>query len=160
MADGDSAARTYAIATSCRAKAAIVVADEHETGERALLNLGHTFGHALEAETGFGDRLLHGEGVAIGMVLAFRLSEKLGLCGSNAAQTVEEHFKALGVPSSPRDIAGGALGPKRLVAHMMQDKKVKEGRITFVLARGIGDAILTNAVDMATVKDVLREALS
>ena len=156
---GDTAARVRAIATSCQAKADVVAADERETGERALLNLGHTFGHALEAETGFSDRLLHGEGVAIGMVLAFDLSARMGLCGSNAPESLRAHFQALGLPSSLADIPGPPLDPKKLIAHMMQDKKVQDGRITFVLARGIGEAFLTNDVDMTCVEEVLTKAL-
>ncbi|MBI1181337.1 MAG: 3-dehydroquinate synthase [Alphaproteobacteria bacterium] len=156
---GDPAARAHAVATSCRAKADVVAADEFETGERALLNLGHTFGHALEAETGYGERLLHGEGVAIGMVLAFELSARLGLCDPQAPATVRRHLRLLDLPASPADIPGPPLDARRLIGHMAQDKKVKDGRITFVLARGIGDAFLTSDVDTADVEAMLTDAL-
>lgn len=152
---GDTAARIQAITTSCQAKADVVAADERESGERALLNLGHTFGHALEAETGYGERLLHGEGVAIGMVLALDLSARMGLCGDNAPASLRAHFASLGMPASLADIPGPPLDPGHLVAHMMQDKKVSDGKITFVLARGIGDAFLTNEVDLTLVEQVL-----
>jgi 3-dehydroquinate synthase len=156
---GDPAARAYAVATSCQAKADVVAADEFETGERALLNLGHTFGHALEAETGYGDRLLHGEGVAIGMVLAFELSARLGLCDPQAPATVRRHLRMLNLPASPADIPGPPLAARALIDHMAQDKKVTDGRITFVLARAIGEAFLTNEVDTDVVEDLLNEAL-
>ncbi|MFN3232302.1 MAG: 3-dehydroquinate synthase [Alphaproteobacteria bacterium] len=155
LLDGNQADRVLAIAKSCRAKADIVAQDERESGIRALLNLGHTFGHALEAETGFGQRLLHGEGVAVGMVLAFETSARMGLCGDNAPTAIREHFRAVGLPASISDIDGEPLDPERLLAHMAQDKKVKDGRITFVLAQGIGDAILTDDVDLDLVRDVL-----
>jgi 3-dehydroquinate synthase len=157
--DGDEAARAYAIATSCRAKAEVVAADEFETGDRALLNLGHTFGHALEAETGYGDRLLHGEGVAIGMVLAFELSARLGLCAPQAPVLIRRHLRMLGLPASPADISGARLDARTLIGHMAQDKKVKDGKITFVLARGIGQAFMTSDVDAAAVEDMLNDAL-
>jgi 3-dehydroquinate synthase len=156
---GDPAARARAIATSCRAKAEVVAADEFETGDRALLNLGHTFGHALEAETGYSDRLLHGEGVAIGMVLAFELSARLGLCDRQAPVLVRSHLRRLGLPASPADIPGARLDARVLIGHMAQDKKVKDGKITFVLARGIGQAFLTSDVDAAAVEDMLNDAL-
>ena len=156
---GDPDARAWAIAASCRAKAEVVAADEFETGDRALLNLGHTFGHALEAETGYSDRLLHGEGVAIGMVLAFELSARLGLCDRQAPVLVRNHLRRLGLPASPADIPGARLDARTLIGHMAQDKKVKDGRITFVLARGIGEAFLTSDVDAAAVEDMLNDAL-
>lgn len=156
---GDPDARAWAIAASCRAKAEMVAADEFETGDRALLNLGHTFGHALEAETGYSDRLLHGEGVAIGMVLAFELSARLGLCDRQAPVLVRSHLRRLGLPASPTDIAGARLDARTLIGHMAQDKKVRDGRITFVLARGIGKAFLTSDVDAAAVEDMLNDTL-
>ncbi len=156
---GEPDARAYAIATSCRAKAAVVAADEFETGDRALLNLGHTFGHALEAETGYSDRLLHGEGVAIGMVLAFELSARLGLCDRQAPVLVRSHLRRLGLPATPADIPGARMDARTLIAHMAQDKKVKDGRITFVLARGIGQAFLTSDVETAAVEEMLTDAL-
>ena len=139
---GNVAARSHAIAASVGAKAAIVAEDERETGDRrALLNLGHTFGHALEAETGFGEKLLHGEAVAVGMALAFRFSAQRGLCPAADASRVAAHLRAAGLPASLAD-AGIAAGGPALVAHMMHDKKARGGRIPFILARGIGQAFV------------------
>jgi 3-dehydroquinate synthase len=152
---GDSAARVHAVAHSCRMKAGIVARDERETGDRALLNLGHTFGHALEAATGFGARLLHGEGVAIGMALAFRLSVRLGLCSGQDADRFERHLKACGLPSAIADIPGARPTAEELIGHMAHDKKVKDGKLTFILVRGIGQAFVTNGVPMDAVKAVL-----
>ncbi len=159
---GDPAARRQAVVTSCRHKARIVAADEHENGDRALLNLGHTFGHALEAETGFSDRLLHGEAVAIGMCLAFELSARLGLCPREDAERARRHLAAIGLPTSPRDIPGQGLAMtgEALWHHMQQDKKVADGRITFVLARGLGQAFLTREVDPGAVRALLDEAVA
>ncbi len=151
----DRATLTHAIVTSVAAKAAIVMRDEHETGDRALLNLGHTFGHALEAWTGYSSRLLHGEGVAIGMCLAFRLSEQLGLCPSGTAERVSTHIQAVGLPSRIDDIAGGKADPDQLLAVMGQDKKVKAGRLTFIMVRGIGEAFVTRDIEPATVRAFL-----
>ncbi|MBI1205862.1 MAG: 3-dehydroquinate synthase [Azospirillum sp.] len=156
---GDSTARRRAVVTSCRAKAAIVGRDERESGDRALLNLGHTFGHALEVTAGYGDRLLHGEAVAIGMVLAFELSARLGLAPAADVLRVKAHLFEAGLPTSPAEIAGIAWNAGALQAHMAHDKKVKDGRITFVLARGIGRAILTRDVDPAEVLAVLEGAV-
>ncbi len=144
-----------AIETSVKAKAAIVARDEHETGDRALLNLGHTFGHALEAWTGYSDRLLHGEGVAIGMCLAFRFSERLGLCPEGTAARVAAHIAAVGLPTKIGDIPGGAADAAELVRLMGQDKKVKDGRLTFILVRDIGQAFVSRDVDEATVRGFL-----
>jgi shikimate kinase / 3-dehydroquinate synthase len=144
-------ALTNAIETSVTAKAAIVARDETETGDRALLNLGHTFGHALEAWTGYSDRLLHGEGVAIGMCLAFRLSEELGLCPAGTAARVEAHLKAVGLPTRIADIPGGKADPAELYRLMGQDKKVKAGKLAFILVRGIGQAFVTRDVAPDTV---------
>lgn len=144
-----------AIETSVKAKAAIVVRDEHETGDRALLNLGHTFGHALEAWTGYSDRLLHGEGVAIGMCLAFRFSERLGLCPAGTAERVSRHIAATGLPTRIADIPGGQADAAELVRLMGQDKKVRDGRLTFILVRAIGEAFVSRDVDEATVRDFL-----
>jgi 3-dehydroquinate synthase len=152
---GDSEARVHAVAHSCRMKAEIVARDERETGDRALLNLGHTFGHALEAATGFGGRLLHGEGVAIGMALAFRLSVQLGLCDGQDAERFERHVKACGLPSSIADVPGARPSVDELVGHMAHDKKVKDGKLTFILVRGIGRAFVTNDVPMDAVRAVL-----
>jgi 3-dehydroquinate synthase len=139
--EGDRAARRRAIVRSCARKAAIVAADEREsTGMRALLNLGHTFGHALEAECGYGDELLHGEGVAIGMVLAADLSVELGCCPAEDAARIRRHLAAVGLPTGFEHLPGRVLAPDRLMAHMRKDKKVQDGRITFILLRGIGHA--------------------
>ncbi len=144
--DGDRDARRHAVVRSCRAKAAIVAADERETGQRALLNLGHTFAHALEAETGFGDILLHGEAVAIGMVLAFDLSVQLGLCAAVDADLARRHLAAIGLPTTPAHALGNIWSAEALIGHMAKDKKVADGKLTFVLTRGIGEAFLSQDV--------------
>lgn len=156
---GDADARRIAVTRSCEAKAAIVGVDERESGDRALLNLGHTFGHALEAATGFGQTLLHGEGVAIGMVLAFDLSVRLGICPAADAARARAHLKAVGLPVSPTDIAGVIWNVDELLASMARDKKVKDGRITFVLARSLGDAFTMRDVDPVIVRDLLIDAI-
>jgi 3-dehydroquinate synthase len=143
---GDAAPRMRAIKTSCEAKARIVAEDETETGVRALLNLGHTFAHALEAATGYSDRLLHGEAVAIGMVQAFRFSERLGHCAKGTAGRVAAHLEAAGLPTGVAKIPGGLPPPRDLVAIMRQDKKAVAGRLTFILARGIGEAFIARNV--------------
>jgi 3-dehydroquinate synthase len=152
---GDEKAMVEAVAHSCRMKAEIVARDERETGERALLNLGHTFGHALEAATGFSDRLTHGEGVAIGMALAFRLSVKLELCPGQDAERFVRHLKAAGLPSAIADIAGSRPGTGELIRHMAHDKKVTDGKLTFILLHGLGQAFVTRDVPLDAVKDVL-----
>jgi 3-dehydroquinate synthase len=157
---GDVDARIHAVTRSCEAKAAIVAADEREGGVRALLNLGHTFGHALETATGYSDRLLHGESVAIGTVLAFELSARLGLCPPDDARRVRAHLQAVGLPTGPADIAGGRLDPDALIAAMAHDKKVAHGRVRFVLARGIGRAFLTDAVESTALRALLAEAVA
>jgi len=159
LVDGDRAARRHAVMTSCAAKAAVVAADEREADQRALLNLGHTFGHALEAECGYSGELLHGEGVAIGMVMAFELSAMLGLSPSEDAARVARHLASVGLPTSPAAIGHG-FDAGRLVHHMRQDKKVKDGRLTFVLARGIGRAFLSQDVELAQVEALLARALA
>ncbi|QQO15300.1 3-dehydroquinate synthase [Bradyrhizobium diazoefficiens] len=157
-------AREHAIATSCRAKAAIVSRDERETGERALLNLGHTFGHALEAATGFSDRLFHGEGVAIGMTLAAQFSARLGMIGEADAMRVERHLIEAGLPTHLQDIAGfaqeGLADADALMALMAQDKKVKRGKLTFILLEGVGRAVIAKDVEPAPVRDFLKEKLA
>ena len=156
---GDGAARRRAIAQACRAKAAIVAADERETGERrALLNLGHTFAHALEAESGYGAKLLHGEAVAVGLVMAFDLSVELGLCPATAGERVRHHLAQVGLPTTPAEAGFPALVPDRLVARMRQDKKVKDGHLTFVLVRDIGHAFVERAVSPAALGRVLERA--
>jgi 3-dehydroquinate synthase len=153
------AAREHAIATSCRAKAAIVARDERETGDRALLNLGHTFGHALEAVTGFSDRLFHGEGVAIGTVLAAEFSASLGMIPSSDAVRIERHLADAGLPTHLQDIAGFAqegLGDAdTLMALMAQDKKVRRGKLTFILLEAIGRAVIAKDVEPTLVRDFL-----
>ena len=131
----------HAVRRSCEMKAAIVARDETEEGDRALLNLGHTFAHALEAATGFSERLLHGEAVAIGCQLAFDLSARLGLCPQEAPSRVAAHLAAMGMKRRLADIPGELPGPEALVELMGQDKKVRDGRIAFVLARDIGDGL-------------------
>ncbi|EMD83161.1 3-dehydroquinate synthase [Pacificimonas flava] len=152
---GDDAAQAHAIAVSCRAKAAVVAADERETkGRRALLNLGHTFGHALEAELGFSGRLLHGEAVAAGMALAARYSARLGLMAPGEATRISEHVRAAGLPST---IPDGARSPQRLVQHMRQDKKAAAGRVPLILMRRIGEAFVYPEADMEDVERFLTE---
>jgi shikimate kinase/3-dehydroquinate synthase len=154
-------ARAEAIAVSCAAKARVVAADETEQGERALLNLGHTFGHALESLTGYDSaRLVHGEGVAIGMVSAFRLSRDLGLCSGQDATRVEAHLKAVGLPTRMRDIPGFDATADDILAAMRQDKKVDRGRLTFILARGIGESFVARDVDEANVSVFLAREMA
>ena len=147
--------REHAIAVSCRAKAATVAADERDLGTRALLNFGHTFAHALESATGYSDRLVHGEAVAIGMALAFQLSVKLGLCPGQDAERFVRHLKAAGLPSAIADIPGARPGAGELIRHMAHDKKVTDGRLTFILVRGLGQAFVTRDVPLEAVKEVL-----
>jgi 3-dehydroquinate synthase len=160
LASGDRTARAEAVRRSCAMKAGIVVRDETEQGERALLNLGHTFAHALEAATGYSDRLLHGEAVAIGCALAFETSAALGLCPQETPGRVAAHLAAMGMKRRLGDIPGDLPDAVGLLALMEQDKKVKGGRIVFVLARDIGQAYLEREVDLAVVRNVLAEALS
>jgi 3-dehydroquinate synthase len=152
---GNTDAIVHAVAHSCQMKADIVARDERETGDRALLNLGHTFGHALEAATGFSDRLVHGEGVAIGMALAFRLSVALGLCPGQDADRFIRHLQAIGLPSAISDIAGPRASADDLIGHMAHDKKVEGGKLTFILLRGLGQAFVTRDVPIEAVKTVL-----
>jgi 3-dehydroquinate synthase len=156
-------AREHAIATSCRAKAAIVARDERENGERALLNLGHTFGHALEAATGFSDRLFHGEGVAVGMVLAAELSAQLGMIAAQDAVRVRRHLADVGLPTAVQEIAGfaqeGLADADALMTLMAQDKKVKRGRLTFILLEAIGRAVISSDVEPSLVRDFLKAKL-
>ncbi|MFT3811003.1 MAG: 3-dehydroquinate synthase [Micropepsaceae bacterium] len=155
---GDTAALAKAVAASVRAKAGVVERDETETGERALLNLGHTFGHALEAATGFSDRLLHGEGVAIGMKLAFDLSAALGHCDGQVPGRVANHLARMGLPHRIADIPGERPTTAELLHHMAQDKKVEAGKLTFILARAVGEAFIAKDVDAAAVGKVLDAA--
>jgi 3-dehydroquinate synthase len=151
----------HCIVASCEAKARIVAADEKESGERALLNLGHTFGHAFEAEMGYGGELLHGEAVAMGMVIAFDLSARLGLSPAGDVARIRAHYAAVGLPADPpRKGPRGTITPAMLIAHMGQDKKMKDGALTFVLARGIGQAFLSTDVPPAQLEAVLANALA
>ncbi len=157
------AAREHAIATSCRAKAAIVARDERENGERALLNLGHTFGHALEAATGFSDRLFHGEGVAVGMTLAAEFSAQLGMIAEQDAVRVKRHLADVGLPTALQEIAGfaqeGLADADALMTLMAQDKKVRRGRLTFILLQAIGRAVIAPDVEPSLVRDFLKDKL-
>ena len=157
---GDRASRIHAVLVSCRAKAEIVAADEREGGRRALLNLGHTFGHALEAEAGYGDRLLHGEAVAIGLCLAFELSVRLGLCPSDHCERVVRHLASQGLPTSVAGCACESWSVDSLMRHMAKDKKVARRRLAFVLARGIGDAFVSRDVDECHVRRLWEESLA
>lgn len=154
---GDASLRQQAVAHSVAMKAAIVARDETEQGERALLNLGHTFGHALEAATGYGTRLLHGEGVAIGCALAYALSARMGLCAQEAPSRVGAHLAAMGLPARLSDIRGTLPDDEGLMGLMAQDKKVVDGRLRFILARAIGDSFVSDQVDQDDVRAVLAE---
>jgi 3-dehydroquinate synthase len=154
------ASREQAIAACCRAKAGVVARDERETGERALLNLGHTFGHAFEAGAGYSQRLLHGEAVALGCALAFEFSARKGLVGGNTAGRVRAHLAAVGLPTRVQDVPGGVPDVDTLMNLIAQDKKVKRGRLTFILARGVGEAFVANDVDPAEVRAFLNEKIS
>lgn len=160
LAAGDMAARVRAVTRSVQMKAEIVARDETEQGDRALLNLGHTFCHALEAATGYSDRLLHGEGVAIGCALAFELSARLGLCSQEDPSRVRAHLRAMGMKTDLADIPGDLPGAEGLLDLMAQDKKVVDGRLRFILARGIGQAFVTSDVPQEAVLGVLRDALA
>ena len=153
-------AREHAIAVSCRMKAAIVGRDERETGERALLNLGHTFGHALEAGAGFSARLLHGEAIALGMVLAFGFSARRGLVSAAEAARVERHLAAVGLPVDLASVPGGVPAADRLMELIAQDKKVRRGKLTFILARGIGASFVAPEIDASEVRAFLAEKLA
>ncbi|MFP7571648.1 3-dehydroquinate synthase [Marivita sp. S2033] len=156
----DPEALAHAVRRSVEMKADIVVRDETEQGDRALLNLGHTFCHALEAATGYGDRLLHGEGVAIGCALAFELSARLALCSQEEPSRVRQVLNELGMKTTLADIAGDLPDAQTLIALMGQDKKVVDGQLTFVLARAIGEAFTTSDVPADAVQTLLRDALS
>ena len=152
--------RDEAVAVACRFKAATVAADERDEGVRALLNLGHTFGHALEAATGYSDRLFHGEAVAIGMVLAHQLSERRGLAPAADTARVVKHLKAVGLPTAITDIPGPRPTVEGLIETIAQDKKVSRGRLTFILTRGIGKAFVANDVPRAEVVEFLAEKVA
>ncbi|MEN0079539.1 MAG: 3-dehydroquinate synthase [Pseudomonadota bacterium] len=160
LAAGDAEARAYAVRRSVEMKAEIVARDETEEGDRALLNLGHTFAHALEAATGYGDRLLHGEAVAIGCALAFELSARLGLCAQEEPSRVRAHLADMKMRRDLSDIPGDLPDVDGLLALMAQDKKVVDGQLRFILARGIGQAFVTANVPREAVQSVLEEALA
>jgi len=156
---GRVAAREHAIAVSCRMKAEIVARDERETGDRALLNLGHTFGHAFEAAAGFSSRLLHGEAIALGMTLAFEFSARLGFAPEADADRVKRHLGKVGLPTHISHVPGGVPGVDGLVDLMAQDKKVRRGRLTFILAHRIGEAFVAPDLDVAQVRAFLAHKL-
>jgi 3-dehydroquinate synthase len=155
---GDEVSLTHAVAHSCAMKAAIVSRDERETGDRALLNLGHTFGHALEAATGYSDRLTHGEGVALGCVLAFRLSARLALTDESSVERVERHFNQCGLPTRIAQIPGERPSADAILARMKHDKKALGGRMTFILVNGIGKAFISRDVKDSDVAALLAES--
>jgi 3-dehydroquinate synthase len=155
LLDGDPAARREAILRSCANKAEIVAADEREAGLRALLNLGHTFAHALEAQVGFEDKLKHGEAVAIGMVMALELSASLAMINEAEGDLLRDHLNDIGLPTDLRGLAGANWTADALLEHMGRDKKTQAGKLTFILARGIGHSFVANDVDPAVVADVL-----
>jgi 3-dehydroquinate synthase len=148
-------ALAHAVARSVEMKAEIVAEDEREQGRRALLNLGHTFGHALESETGYGDALLHGEAVGAGMALAFRFSAAQGLCTAEDSERAVRALAAAGLPTRLSEVRTDAFGADRLVAHTAQDKKAEGGKLTFILARALGDTFVARDVDRAAVRDFL-----
>ncbi len=156
LLEGDAGARAQAVKVSCEAKAAIVSADEHEKGKRALLNLGHTFGHAFEAHFGYSDKLLHGEGVALGMALAYDYSVRLGHCPDEDAERVKAHIAASGLPAGIADLKT-QIPADTLVHYMMQDKKVEQGKLTLILARSIGDAFISKDAQAQDVAAFLKE---
>ena len=160
LAKGDMEARTYAVKRSVEMKAEIVLRDETEQGDRALLNLGHTFCHALEAATGYSDRLLHGEGVAIGCGLAFELSARLGLCSQEDPSRVRAHLQNMGMKTDLNDIPGELPSSDALVELMSQDKKVIDGQLRFILANGIGEAFVTADGPRDAVVALLQDALA
>ncbi len=151
----DAEATAHAVAESCRAKAAIVARDEREAGERALLNLGHTFGHAFEALSGYGDALLHGEAVAYGMVLAFAFSNHRDLCPTDDAARLKAHLADCGLPTDMKDVGDGDYAVEKLIAAMRQDKKVEAGKMRFILARALGDTFIADDVSEADLRPFL-----
>ncbi len=159
LASGDVTTRIEAVRISCQMKADIVVRDETEQGERALLNLGHTFCHALESATGYSDRLYHGEGVAIGCALAFELSARLGLCSQEDPSRVRAHLREMGMKVDITDIKGDICSPESLVDLMGQDKKVIDGQLRFILAKGIGAAFVTGDVPKTEVLKVILHSM-
>jgi len=158
--DGNPAARREAVLRSCTNKAEIVAADEREQGLRALLNLGHTFGHALEAQIGFEDKLKHGEAVAIGMIMALELSVRLAMASEADRDSLTEHLQTVGLPVDLKGLAGGNWTADALLDHMGRDKKTQDGKLTFILARAIGNSFVANDVDNMAVKGVLESFIA
>jgi 3-dehydroquinate synthase len=160
LVDGNTTDRLEAVAISIKAKADIVSRDERETGDRALLNLGHTFAHALETEIGYGDELLHGEAVAAGICLAFALSVRLGLCPAADAERVRHHFASVGLPASFKSLPKHDWQPDALLAHMQHDKKVRDKRIRFILTHGVGKSFVSEGVDADIVSKMLADEIA
>ena len=152
---GDTDAQAEAVRRSCQAKADIVTADEYEGGQRALLNLGHTFAHAFEAVAGYDGRLLHGEAVSVGLVYAFAFSQQLGLCSGQDVMRVSAHLKAMGMPAHSDQLAAGQAEPQVLIDYMRKDKKARQGRLTFILAQQIGEAFIAEDIDEAELNRFL-----
>lgn len=157
LSEGHKPALAEAVRVSCASKARIVAIDETERAERALLNLGHTFGHALERANAFRPTLLHGEGVAAGMAMALRYSMKLGLCPGQDAVRAERLLNALGLATRIQDLGGGPYRADELLAHMAHDKKARNGRLTLILARGIGQAFIERNVTLGTLREFLED---
>ena len=160
LLDGDKALQRHAVLTSCASKATIVANDEREHGARALLNLGHTFGHALEAEVGYGDDLLHGEAVAIGMVMAFDFSTRLGLCPEGHGQRLRDHLAGVGLPIDLNGLSAPSWNAERLISHMGLDKKVDDGTLVFILATGIGEAFISRDVQASDLTQYLNDFIN
>ena len=160
LIDGNKDLQAQAILKSCAAKAKIVAQDECESGIRALLNLGHTFAHALEAEVGYGDTLLHGEAVAIGMIMAFELSQQLGFCPKSDVNRVRNHLKNVGLPTNLEGVANDTWTPERLVHNMVLDKKSEAGSIVLILARAIGSSFIYKEIDPKKLEAFLANALN
>lgn len=150
----------HAIQTCCQMKADLVEWDEKEKDMRALLNLGHTFGHALEAETGYDGRVVHGEAVSIGMVMAARMSARMGMCGQDVEERIAAHLKSAGLPTSPNDIDKADWNVNRLCGHFVNDKKVRDGKLTFVLLKSLGDADVVRDVDPAMAREVVESFIN
>jgi 3-dehydroquinate synthase len=161
LISGEQQARQIAIVESCKIKAAIVVADERESGNRAILNFGHTFGHALESEAGFNGDLLHGEAVSLGIVMALNLSKILGFCEGQEVDRVTRHLKSLDLPVNLHSFDGFSnWRVDDLIKHMMQDKKVLRGKMHFILAKEIGKSFITSEVDVAKVREVISQSFA
>ncbi len=158
LLEGDTDILTEAIAESCTTKSRIVIDDEREAGPRMLLNLGHSFAHAIEAESGYESDLLHGEAVAVGLVLVLRLSARLKLCARSEADRLEAHFRSIGLPASLKETPCSKTSPETLLAHMYSDKRVEGGKLPFILARGIGHAFAANHIDPLPVIETLSES--